>query len=119
MSAFSGVTLVKYEPAPAGGDGVHYAMGTAVGPSDAGALTGYDTGGSVFDLSDVFKSTVYSLIAYVDNASYRLTFVPATSYAAATCLIFCDDNNGTETTGTSGLQTDLAEVHWHAWGTDA
>ena len=118
MAAFSGITLVKSEPAAAGGDCVHYAMGTAVGPTDAGAATGYETGGSVFDLSGVFKDKVYAVIAYVDNASYRLLFVPATLYDSATCLMFVDDNAGGQVANTTGLQTDLAVVHWHAWGTD-
>ena len=117
MAAFTSVTLVKSEPAPTGGDGVHYAMGTAVGP-DGATGSGYDTGGSVFDLSAVFKDKVYAVIAYVDDKDYRLLFVPATSYDSATCLMFADDNAGGEVTGTTALQADLAVVHWHAWGTD-
>jgi len=114
MSAFTDVTLVASQPAVAGSSGVHWAMGTAVGSAS------YDTGGSVIDMSNIFKTACYALELYVDNASYRCIYVPtASTYAAATGLIFVDDNNGTEQTNTTGLDTDLAVTHWIAWGTDA
>ena len=114
MTAFTDVTLVASMPAVAGSDGVHWAMGTCVGS------TSYDTGGSVLDLSAVFKTACYACVAYVDNASYGIVYVPtASTYAAATGLLFVDDNNGTQQTLATGLDTDLATTHWIAWGTDA
>ena len=98
---------------------MHWAMGTAIGPDNAGALTGYETGGSAIDMSAIFKSKCYAIIAYVDNASYRILHVPATSYATATGELFCDNNAGTEIGNTTDLHTDLAVVHWESWGTDA
>jgi len=113
MGAFTSVTLVKYVPAPAGGDGLKMAMGTAVGPAS------YDTGGSVIDLSSIFKSTVYYCKANVDNADYRIQWVPGTSYASSDGELFVDDNAGTEIAGAVSLATPLATVEWVAWGTDA
>jgi len=113
MGNFTSVTEVVRTAAPAGGDGVYMAMGTAVGPAP------YDAGGSELDLVAIFKSKVYAAIAYVDNADYRILFVPATAtaYDSATGLLFVDNNAGTESSG--NLATDLAVVHWVAWGTDA
>ncbi len=114
MSAWTDVTLVVSQPAPAGGDGVKFAMGTAKGTAS------YDTGGSVIDLSSIFKSTVYAFEAWVDDADIRLLFVPtASTYAAATGKIFKDDNAGTEATSADNLSTTCAVTHWVAWGTDS
>jgi len=112
MGAFTDVTLVVSEPATAGGDGMHWAMGTAVGPEE------YDTGGSAIDLSDVFKTKVQFIVANVDNADYRCLFVPGSSYDSATCELFVDDNAGTQITNTTDLRTPLAAVEWQAWGID-
>jgi hypothetical protein len=111
MGAFTSVTLVKSTPAPAGGDGLKVAMGTCTGPAS------YDAGGSVINLSSIFGSTVVMARANIDNAAYRIAFVPGASYAAATCKLFVDNNAGTESSG--DLSTDLATVEWIAWGTDA
>ncbi len=113
MTAFTDVTLVASQPAPAGGNGTHWAMGTAKG------CTSYDTSGSVIDMSDIFKGKCYSMEAYVDDAAIRLTFVPtASTYAAATGKIFKDDNNGGEAGSGDNLSTTCATTHWIAWGTD-
>ena len=114
MTAWTSVTLVASQPAVAGSDGVHWAMGTAVG------CDSYDTNGSVIDMSDIFKSKCLAMEAYVDDATIRLTFVPtASTYAAATGKLFKDDNNGTEATSTDDLSTSCAVTHWIAWGTDS
>ena len=110
MGAFTSVTLVKSVPAPAGGDGVHMAMGTAVGPAS------YDSTGSILDLSAVFKSKVYMVVGNIDNADLRCAFVPGASYGSSLCKIFVDDNAGTEATG--DLSTTMAVTEWFAWGTD-
>ena len=113
MSAWTAVTLVASMPAVAGGDGVHWAFGTATGTAS------YDTGGSVIDMSDIFKSQCLGMFAYVNDADIRLIFVPkATTYAAATGLIFKDDSAGTEATAADVLSTTCATTHWIAWGTD-
>lgn len=111
MGAFTSVTLVKSVPAPAGGDGLKMAMGTAVGPAS------YDAGGSVLGLSSIFGGKVYMVIANIDNADYRCSFVPGTSYATTDCKLFVDNNAGTEASG--NLATALATTEWVAWGTDA
>ncbi len=111
MGNFTSVTEVMRTPAPAGGDGVFMAMGTMVGPAS------YDANGSEVDFSAIFKSKVYAMIAYVDNADIRCLFVPASSYATATPLCFVDNNAGTEVTGDQS--TTMAVTHWVAWGTDA
>ncbi len=111
MGNYTAVTAVVSAPAPAGGDGVKMVMGTMTGPAS------YDAGGSEVDLSAIFKSKVYAMLAYVDNAGVRCTFVPAASYATATCKLFADDNAGTELTG--NLATTMATTHWVAWGTDS
>jgi hypothetical protein len=111
MGNFTSVTAVATIPAPAGGDGVKTVIGTMVGPAS------YDAGGSEVDFSAIFKSKVYSAVAYVDDAGVRCIFVPATSYATATPLCFVDDNAGTELTG--NLATTMAVTHWVAKGTDA
>ncbi len=114
MTAWTSVTLVASQPAVAGSDGVHWAMGTAVG------CDSYDTNGSVIDMSAIFKSKCLAMEAYVDDATIRLTFVPtASTYAAATGLLFKDDNNGTEATALDDLSTSCAVTHWCAIGTDA
>jgi len=112
MSAWTSVTLVASEPAEAGGDGVHWAMGTATG------CDSYDTGGSVIDMSDIFKSKCHAMELYVDSAAIRLIYVPAASYATATGKVFKDNNNGTEATAVDDLSTTCATTHWIAWGTD-
>ena len=112
MAAFTSVVAVKETPAPAGGDGLKTVMGTAVGPNT------YANAGSTIDLSSIFSGKVYMILANADVADARLSFVPGTLYAAATCKLFVDDNNGTEI-GTVDLSTTLAVVEWIAWGTDA
>jgi hypothetical protein len=113
MGNFTSVLEVVRTAAPAGGDGVYMAMGTAVGPAS------YDAGGSELDLVAIFKKKVYAAVAYVDNADIRMIFVPATgtAYDSATGLLFVDDNAGTEVTGS--IATSCAVTHWVAWGTDA
>jgi len=111
MGAFTSVTQVVAIPAPAGGDGLKCVMGTCTGPAS------YDAGGSVIDFSSIFGSTVRFVKANIDNAAYRISWVPGSSYAAATGKLFVDDNAGTEATG--DLSTNLATVEWIAWGTDA
>ena len=111
MGNFTSVTAVVTGTAPAGGDGVYMVMGTMIGPAS------YDANGSEVDFSDIFKSKVYGMIAYVDNADIRCIFVPAGSYATATPLCFVDNNAGTEVTGDQS--TTMAVTHWTAWGTDA
>ncbi len=114
MSAWTDVTLVASQPAAAGGDGSHWAMGTAKGTAS------YDTTGSVIDMSSIFKSKCHAMIAYVDAEAIRLLFVPtASTYAAATGKIFKDDNAGTEATAVDDLSSTCATTHWIAWGTDA
>ncbi len=108
------VTLVVSQPAVAGSDGVHWAMGTAVGTAD------YDANGSIIDMSDIFKTACYSMELYVDDADIRLLYVPtASTYAAATGKVFKDDNNGNEASANDDLSTSCAVTHWIAWGTDA
>ncbi len=111
MGNFTDVTEVVRTAAPAGGDGVYMVMGTAVGPAS------YDSTGSELDLSSIFKSKVYWVSAYVDNADIRMGFVPAGSYATATGKLFVDDNAGAEVTG--NLATTCAVTHWVGYGTDA
>jgi hypothetical protein len=111
MGAFTSVTKVVGVPPPAGGDGLKLAMGTCVGPAS------YDAGGSVIDLSSIFASKVYFVKANIDNADYRIQWVPGSSYATATGKLFVDNNAGTEQSG--NLATALATVEWIAWGTDA
>lgn len=114
MSAWTSVTLVASQPAVAGSDGVHWAMGTATG------CDSYDTNGSVIDMSAIFKSKCLAMEIYVDDADIRLTFVPtALTYAAATGLVFKDDNAGTEASPLDDLSTSCATCHWVAWGTDS
>jgi len=112
MAAFTSVTKVVEIPAPAGGDGLKIAMGTAVGTAD------YDTGGSVIDLSDVFGSKVYYLEANCDVATVRFAWVPGTSYSSADGELFADDNNGTEQAHEADLSTTCAVIEWLAIGTD-
>jgi hypothetical protein len=113
MTAWTSVTMVVSQPAPAGGNGLHWAMGTATGTGS------YDTNGSVIDMSDIFKTACYSMELYVDDADIRLTFVPkATTYATATGLVFKDDNAGTEATAADDLSTTCGTTHWIAYGTD-
>ena len=101
-------------PAVAGSDGVHWAMGTAVGADS------YDTNGSVIDMSAIFKTANYAMELWVDDAAIRLLYVPtASTYATATGLVFKDDNAGTEATSTDDLSSTCAVTHWIAWGTDA
>jgi hypothetical protein len=111
MGNFTSVVEVIRQPAPAGGDGVYMVMGTAVGPAS------YDAGGSELDLVAIFKSEVFWVSAYVDNADIRIGYVPAGSYATATGKLFVDDNAGTEATG--NLATSCAVTHWTAFGRDA
>jgi len=111
MGAFTSVTLVKSVPAPAGGDGLKMCMGTCVGPAS------YDAGGSVLGLSSIFGGKVYFVKANIDNADYRIQWVPGTSYATTDDKLFVDNNAGTESSG--DLHTALATVEWIAWGTDA
>ena len=113
MSAYTAVAEVVSTPAPAGGDGLKFVMGTCKGSAS------YDTGGSVIDLSAIFKSTVYGFIANIDNADYRISWVPGTAYASSDGVLFVDDNAGTEASSTDNHATDLATVEWVAWGTDA
>lgn len=112
MSAFTSITLVKSVPAPAGGDGLKVCMGTLVGTAS------YDTGGSDADFSSIFGGALYYVEANIDNADYRISFVPGSSYAT-TCKLFVDDNAGAEITNKTSLATPLATVEWVAWGTDA
>ncbi len=111
MGNFTAVTAVATAPAPAGGDGVKMVMGTMTGPAS------YDANGSEVDFSAIFKSEVYAMVAYVDNADIRCTFVPASNYATATPLCFVDDNAGAQVTGDQS--TTMAVTHWVAWGTDS
>ena len=111
MGNFTSVTEVVSVPPPAGGDALKMVMGTCVGPAS------YDAGGSELDLSSLFGSKVYYVKGNIDNADYRISFVPGSSYSSATCKLFVDDNAGTEASG--DLSTDLAAVEWIAWGTDA
>ncbi len=111
---WTSVTLVASQPAPAGDDGVHWAMGTAVGTAD------YDANGSIIDMSDIFKSKCHAMFAWVDDADIRLIYVPtASTYAAATGKLFKDDNAGGEASAGDNLATTCAVTHWVAWGTDA
>jgi len=112
-ASFTSVVLVASMPAVAGGDGVHWAMGTAVGPANYGP-----TGGSPIDMSDIFKSTCLGMFAWVDNAAIRMLYVPAGSYATATGKLWMDDNAGTEIAAVDE-STTCAVTHWIAWGTDA
>ena len=109
---FTSVTLVASMPAVVGGDGVHWAFGTAVGPAN------YKSTGSIIDMSDIFKSTCQGMFAWVDNAAIRMLYVPAGSYATATGALFMDDNAGTEI-GAVDESSTCAVTHWIAWGTDA
>ena len=114
MTAWTSVTLVASQPAVAGSDGVHWAMGTAVG------CDSYDTNGSVIDMSDIFKDDCYAMELFVDDADIRLTYVPtASTYAAATGKVFKDNNAGTEATALDDLSSTCAVTHWIAWGKDA
>lgn len=113
MSAFTDVTGVARAPAVPGGDGMYERFGTAKGTAS------YDTGGSVFNMSALFKSKCYWVEAYTDNADIRFIFVPAASYAAATGELFMDDNAGTEIGNTTDESVTCAVIHWRAIGTDA
>ena len=105
MAAFTSVTKVAEVPAPSGGDGIKFAVGTAT------STASYDTNGSVIDLSDVFASKVYGATFLVNNAAFRYVFVPtATTYAAATGKVFIDDNAGTEEGATTDLSTTPGSV---------
>lgn len=112
MSAFTSVTEVVSNPAPAGDDGLKCVMGTCVGTAS------YDTGGSTIDLSSIFGSKVYYLEANIDNADYRIQWVPGTAYSSSDGALFVDNSAGTEITNTTSLATPLATVEWIAWGTD-
>jgi hypothetical protein len=114
MAAFTTVTKLVEIPAPAGGEGLKFAVGTAVSSAS------YDTGGSVIDLSGTFASKVYGAVFLVNNASFRYTFVPTSStYAAATGKVFVDDNAGTQASSTDDHSSTPGSVIWLAWGTDA
>lgn len=112
MTAFTSVTQVVANPAPAGGDGLKCVMGTCTGTAS------YDTGGSTIDLSSIFGDKVYYFVGNIDNADYRISWVPGTSYASSDGKLFVDNNAGTQVTSTTSLATPLATVEWIAWGTD-
>ncbi len=114
MADFSSVTKLLKVPAPAGGDGLAMAFGTAV------PTASYDTGGSTIDMSGVFKSKCVEVKFSVPNAGFRFIFAPtASTYATATGKVFIDDNAGSEEGSTTNVSTTITSCTWVAWGTDA
>lgn len=114
MAAFTSVVQLTKTPAAAGGDGLAVATGTAV------PTTSYDTGGSVIDMSDIFKSTCRAIQFSVGNASYRFDYVPtATSFATASGVVFIDNNAGMELASAANVGGTVTSCSWIAWGTDA
>ena len=114
MAAFTSVTKVYKTPAPAGGDGLAMAFGTAV------PTASYDTSGSVIDMSGVFAKQCVAVELSFGNADFRFDYVPTTStYATATGVVFIDDNAGTEASSTDNVATSITSCTWTAKGTDA
>ena len=114
MAAFTSVTKVYEVPAPAGGDAIKMAFGTAF------PTASYDTGGSAIDLSGVFGSKVLGCVFFFQNADFRFQYKPtATTYAAATGTVFVDDNAGTEASSTDNISSSVSSCYWIAWSTDA
>ncbi len=114
MAAFTSVTQLAKVPAPAGGDGLAMAAGTAV------PTASYDTGGSVIDMSAIFKKTCRAIQFSFGNADFRFDFVPtATTFATATGVVFIDDNAGTEASSSDNVAASVTGCSWVAWGTDA
>ena len=114
MAAFTLVTKVFKTPAPAGGDGLATAFGTAV------PTASYDTGGSVIDMSGVFAKQCVEVIFSIGNADFSFDYMPtASTYATATGVVFIDDNAGTEASSTDNVSTSVTSCTWTAKGTDA
>lgn len=109
MSAHTLVTTYYTGSLAPNADGLTVACGTFTGSAS------YDAGGSVLDLSSIFKSKVHWAMASTNNADYSAKWVPAAADAAATGKFFIDNDAGTESSG------DLHTItfQWFAIGTDA
>jgi hypothetical protein len=109
MSAHTLVSTTGGGSCTPAGDGLTIASGTFTGSAS------YDAGGSVLDLSSIFKSKVHYCVASTNDAALSCKWVPGTSNASDDMEVFVDDDAGTEETGNLSGTT----FQWFAIGTDA